>query len=472
MSTSDNENMPQENYGNIDKLVQIANVYGSVNFHSPVLLDKITEAVRAQRSADDVRLMRQSAARVLSLLRTRNALYASLDDEIWEYVFKSIRELRDAFSLAAAELQVDGPESIQKLLEVMVEVTREYLAGHEARYIRFMQSAPEDTSPVYWEREWPDLARAAQDLLWLRTILVAAIQPLNSYVQRGEEISWRDDITMLRFQQTERDPPRAPQDWPRPRDDSRTVDPSPPSLAAVQEALGSDSVLVRLTAVRQAAAASGSDTVSLLIGALRDNSHDVREVALNALRAKRSLLDDETMLTLAQMGHKEFAKNALLPGGHSLATLIAALRGPDASQALRELSQLGDVLAVRPILDLVPDWQWPWSLDKICAALMRFGPAAVPEYENALRVDEESIRGVAAEMLAIAATSDMVAILGRAAADPSEKVRAALVRGLLIRREDPQQKSLWLLPMLQKLMADPYPRVRDESAQVIERLNG
>jgi len=89
-----------------------------------------------------------------------------------------------------------------------------------------------------------------------------------------------------------------------------------------------------------------------------------------------------------------------------------------------------------------------------------------------LRVDEESIRGVAAEMLAIAATSDMVAILERAAADPSEKVRAALVRGLLIRREDPQQKSLWLLPMLQKLMADPYPRVRDEAAQVIERLNG
>src|SRR5579864_9294813 len=92
---------------NIDKLVNLHNVYGSVHFHSPVILDKLDEAVIAQRSADDSKAMRQSAARVLSLLRSRNALYADLDDEVWEHVFISLRELRDAFSQAAAELTVD-----------------------------------------------------------------------------------------------------------------------------------------------------------------------------------------------------------------------------------------------------------------------------------------------------------------------------------------------------------------------------
>lgn len=446
-------------HGNIDKLVQIQNVYGSVHFHSPVVLDKLDEAVIAQRSADDSKLMRQSAARVLSLLRSRNALYADLDDEVWEHVFISLRELRDAFSQAAAELTVDGPESIQKLLDLMIEATREYLAAHQARYLHFMQSVPAGQSPLYADREWPGRRRAAEDLLWLRTILVAAIQPLNSYAQRGEEVPWRDDLTMLRRQQSKVD-----QAGPG------VTEGRPPSLSALRESLDSDSELVRLTAVRQAAEVSGTGALTLLMGVLRDDSSRVREIALQALRDRKSLLDDETKRALTEMGHREFHPNALPPGRHSLPVLIAALRGPDADRALIELSRTGDPRAVRPILDLAPAWQWPTLLDKIYAALMRLGPVAVPEYEHALRVDEAPVRRVAAEMLAIAATPELLPSLERAAADPSETVRQSLVRGLLIRKEDPGDPSRWLLPMLEELVADPDPRVRKEAAQVVERL--
>jgi HEAT repeat protein len=454
MSTSESADGPQENHiGHVEKLVQIANVYGSVNLVSPKLVDMITEAVGAQRGEVEVKRMQQSAAKVVSMLRARNALYANLDNEIWKYVFQSLRELREAFTLAAAELEVDGPESIRKLLAVMVEATREYLADHEASYLRFMERVPEGTAPLYWEREWPDLATAAQDLLCLRTVLVAAIQPLNGYVRRGEEIPWREGETaLLRIGQAAGGPPAA---IPAAR-------PADPDLSVLQQALDSPSDLVRLTAVQKAAATGQPGAIALLIAATSDKSWQIREVAFGALRDNRSRLDDEAILALARTRRDEAGEILVSIGGRAVPVLIAELREPQASFAMKALGRIGDKRAARPILDLVPEWQWPTQLDLIYWALIRIGPAAAPVYEDALSNDEEPIRRVAAEVLGIIGTPDLVPVLLRAAADPSARVRAALVRGCHLRPDKDRKNSPWLYPVLERLLAEADPRVRKE----------
>src|SRR5262245_3700536 len=105
---------------NVQHLIQIAQVHGSVHFFSQALLDKLHEAISAQGTGVGNPLqMRKAVAQVLALLRSKNALYADLDNEYWEYVFKSLRELRSALASAGSELHVSGPPTVKSLLDLM-----------------------------------------------------------------------------------------------------------------------------------------------------------------------------------------------------------------------------------------------------------------------------------------------------------------------------------------------------------------
>src|SRR5438105_1672442 len=130
MSTSNEEPAPGEQstlrfdtnvQGSVQQLIQIAQVQGSINFFSQDVINKLFEAIAAQgRTVDNSLQMRKAVAYTLALLRSKNALYANLNNEIWEYVFKSLRELRDALAQASSNLHIDGPRNISSLLDLMV----------------------------------------------------------------------------------------------------------------------------------------------------------------------------------------------------------------------------------------------------------------------------------------------------------------------------------------------------------------
>src|ERR1700693_1050131 len=128
----------------------------------PAVLDKLIKAIAEQRSApDNVPQMREAVAHVLAMLRSKSALYADLDNEIWGAVFASLRILRDCLAATRGKLGVNGPRSVLALLDLMVEAARGYLGKHEASYIRFMQSERQDLVPAHREGKWPELHDAA-----------------------------------------------------------------------------------------------------------------------------------------------------------------------------------------------------------------------------------------------------------------------------------------------------------------------
>jgi hypothetical protein len=203
MSTSDPQHSRSARAnvtGNVEKLIQIERVGGSVQLFGDEVVDKIARAVQLQqRQGDDARV-RQAVAKVLALLRTKAVLYAHLDDELWMYVFPSLKELRASLSDAASELAVEGPESVNAIVDLMAVAIRDYLSEYETKYERHMQSPLCDTSPAHWEREWPELVDAARRLIALRELLVAAIEPLNAYARQGDEVVWDSEAWSRKYE--------------------------------------------------------------------------------------------------------------------------------------------------------------------------------------------------------------------------------------------------------------------------------
>ena len=143
MSTSDPEDPRAARAhvtGNVEKLVQIERVEGSVQLFGEEVADKIARAVQLQERHGDEARARQAVAKVLALLRTKAVLYAQLDNELWVYVFPSLKELRRSLSEAASELAVEGPESVYAIVDLMAVAIRNYLAEYETKYELHMQS--------------------------------------------------------------------------------------------------------------------------------------------------------------------------------------------------------------------------------------------------------------------------------------------------------------------------------------------
>src|SRR5262249_6497785 len=142
----------------------------------------IKETIAALKDGTADTEAKKSVARVLATLESRNVLVAELDSELWQAVFASLRDLRQIFSVAYAELLPAGASAGTKVLHLMVVTTRSYLAAHETSYTRYMATMPSDGSIFQWERAWPGLDDAAADLVKLREVLAGAFGPLNEFV--------------------------------------------------------------------------------------------------------------------------------------------------------------------------------------------------------------------------------------------------------------------------------------------------
>src|SRR5947209_20016254 len=104
---------------------------------------------------------------------------------------------------ASSNVHIDGPGNISALRDLMVVAIRDYVAEYETEYILFMQSGKQDLPTTSRERRWPELRYAARDLLSLRSLLIAAIAPLNAYVEEGVAVDWdQKDFRIRKWEMT------------------------------------------------------------------------------------------------------------------------------------------------------------------------------------------------------------------------------------------------------------------------------
>jgi hypothetical protein len=186
--------------GNVGQLVQIQDVHGDVHLLTDEIVEKLAIAIDAQRSVNlSDRRTREAVSRSLSLLRSRGVLYAGLDDENWIGVFSSLKDLRNSLAEASAELMTTGPASVSSLLQLMTTALRDYLILYEARFNSHM-NYPSGNWNWHDQFTWPDLQAAGTDLVLLRRLLVAAIEPLNSYATAGEVVDWDPNSYMREFE--------------------------------------------------------------------------------------------------------------------------------------------------------------------------------------------------------------------------------------------------------------------------------
>ncbi|WP_190086390.1 S1 family peptidase [Streptomyces longisporoflavus] len=146
---------------------------------------KIAQALTAlQHARDDQMTTRRAVGRTLAMMRSKGVLHDDLDFEMWEVVFRSLRELRTALADAYTELVVTGPESVRAAIDAMLTTIRSYLGRHETS---FHHHSTEGTgSWLQVQNSWPGLPRASLELLAVRETLAALIYPLNQYAEKGE----------------------------------------------------------------------------------------------------------------------------------------------------------------------------------------------------------------------------------------------------------------------------------------------
>ncbi|MFF5090445.1 HEAT repeat domain-containing protein [Streptomyces niveus] len=152
---------------------------------------KIAQALSAlQHTAGQGGDARRAVGRVLAMMRSKNVLRVPLDEEIWDGVFHSLRELRNALTDAYTELLATGPDSVRAVIDAMLTVVRNYLGRHETSFALHMSQSPQH-GQVHYQFEWPDLPRASLELLALRESLAALIEPLDHFTTSPEaQPSW------------------------------------------------------------------------------------------------------------------------------------------------------------------------------------------------------------------------------------------------------------------------------------------
>lgn len=159
--------------------------------------------------------MRDDVAFALARLESRNVLHAQLNDELWRYVFKSLRELRDVLADTSAKLKTRGPHDVKATLRFMVDAIAAYLAEHDTSYERYMASNGGWSGDNTMEQGWPRMERQwllstkgkpADDLLSLRKALDKALRNLNKYAESGQEVEWEEPTSAKVWSRWARDP--------------------------------------------------------------------------------------------------------------------------------------------------------------------------------------------------------------------------------------------------------------------------
>jgi len=179
-------------YGDVNRLTNFGHVSGDVYIlgHPARSLEEIKPSELELRYAPS---MRDDVAKVISALRSRNVLYAELDNELWSGVFASLKDFRDTFAGLSGRITSKGPQDVKALVLSLLEAVMSFLRKHETSYIRFMSSDYQHLGAPHRERNWPGTGVAWRDLLYLRQLLLAAIKPLNFYAEDGDAIDWTID---------------------------------------------------------------------------------------------------------------------------------------------------------------------------------------------------------------------------------------------------------------------------------------
>ncbi len=138
-------------------------------------------------------VLREDVAAALAVLGARNVLYATLDAELWRYVFDSLHGLRDTLTEAAGKVRVRGPHDVRETLQFMVKAISTYLADHESGYLRYLDAhGGFEPGWAHTERDWllSVQGRPAEDLLLLRQGLDTCVQHLNAFVDADAAVEW------------------------------------------------------------------------------------------------------------------------------------------------------------------------------------------------------------------------------------------------------------------------------------------
>jgi hypothetical protein len=138
--------------------------------------------------------MLDDLTRVLAEIRSKRVLFAKLDDEIWEYVFQSLKQILSVLVSINRTLQRKGPNDTKRCVEQLITAIASYLASYEANYVRFMEGPwLRNLASAHKERNWPALGDAAEDLIRLRRLFGRALKNLAAFAHDGEILSWVDE---------------------------------------------------------------------------------------------------------------------------------------------------------------------------------------------------------------------------------------------------------------------------------------
>jgi hypothetical protein len=138
--------------------------------------------------------MLDDLARVLAEIRSKRVLFADLDDELWMYVFESLKQILSGLVSTNGTIQRKGPNDVKQCVEELISATAAYLANYEADYVRFMEGPwLPDLAEVHKERNWPAMGDAGEDLIRLRRIFGRALKNLAAFAHEGKILPWTEE---------------------------------------------------------------------------------------------------------------------------------------------------------------------------------------------------------------------------------------------------------------------------------------
>jgi hypothetical protein len=137
--------------------------------------------------------LRKDALKFVNELKSKRVLFASLDHELWGYVFASLKEIRELITNLKVEMGYKGPETLIVTLDYLGDLLALYLSEYEYSYLIFMQTPSQQwLSPGHRERNWPDLGNASKDLILLRKVMHYAISNIHEFAYNGEVVDWEE----------------------------------------------------------------------------------------------------------------------------------------------------------------------------------------------------------------------------------------------------------------------------------------
>jgi HEAT repeat protein len=404
---------------------------------SPSVFDRLITAISEQKSIpDNAQRMREAVAQVLAMLRSKSALYADLDNEFWGAVFASLRDLRNALTETRGKLGVNGPRSVLALLDLMIESVREYLGKHEARYRGFMESELQNLKPTRRELQWPELPSAASDLLLLREILIASIEPLNVYTEEGQAVNWEAKEFQIRQIELRNAKLRA-STLATPKLVTRTDVPS------LLDALQDERDWLRSAAADTLAGCKDPAIISTLIESLHNEDERVRNRAAEALRRigapAPATLMQVYQNSIVDLRFRFVMALGVLRTPEVLTTLVEALDDSDTRVrivAINSMQTVGFLSGWPLLIPVVPDLIKALAnpIDYVCRVSAEMlgrieDPRAVTALIQALQAERFIVREGAAGGLAFKG-HEALPSLASALKDNNTDVRVAAIQSI------------------------------------------